>query len=142
MADSGQMPRVGSQPESDHATQLLADIATLRDYRTSVVQKSRSRNVAWTTINAVFESIEGYIKKNRDQPPIKELQTDLHAAEKANGSLRKDVTLIKNTLESLAGDLVTSPRSGIRLRTRVPNAKPLAQQMTQSISVERVVEKN
>jgi hypothetical protein len=68
MGDSSQAPRVGSQPynEGDHATQLLADIAALRNYRAGIGQKSRARNLPWTAINGVFESIEGYIKKSRD----------------------------------------------------------------------------
>jgi hypothetical protein len=68
MGDSSQAPRVGSQPhnEGDHATQLLADIAALRSYRATVAQKSKTKNLPWTAINGVFESIEGYIKKSRE----------------------------------------------------------------------------
>jgi hypothetical protein len=107
MANGIPAPLVGNWPynEGDHATQLLADIAALQDFRASLAQKSKGKNLPWTVINLVFESVESYIKKSHDQPSIKELHTDLLAAEKANGTPRRDVALIKDTLDNLAGGL-------------------------------------
>jgi hypothetical protein len=67
MASGSQLPLVGKQPynEGDHATQLLADIATLREYRTT---QRKDRNLPWTLVSSVLESMEGYVKKSRDQP--------------------------------------------------------------------------
>jgi hypothetical protein len=140
MVDSTQAPRVGNQPynEGDHATQLLADIATLREFRAGIAQKNKGKSPPWTAINLVFESMEGYIKKRRDQPSIKELQTDLHAAEKANETLRKNVTLIKNTLDGLAGGLNLAPIRG-SIRTRVQNVKAPTLQHTHAISKNREI---
>ncbi|KAI9768416.1 MAG: hypothetical protein M1839_004113 [Geoglossum umbratile] len=98
--------------------------------------KEQGKKPAWTAIQGVFESIEGYIKKSRDQPSLKEIQTDLHAAENANKTLRRDVTLIKNTLDSLAGGLATAPSNShsMPMRTRVQNIKPPMQQLAQAIA--------
>ena len=118
MASRNEGPRVGIQPysRSDHSTQLLADIAALRSYRTSPTQK-RDKNPSWDLVNAVFNSVEGFIKKSREQPSIKELQTDMHATEKANEALRRDVTLIKNAIGSITDITSTAPSNGVRSKT-------------------------
>jgi hypothetical protein len=61
--------------------------------------------------------MEGYVKKSRDQPSVKELQTDLHATQRANESLRKDVTLIKNTVDSMTEILTAAPSTETRPKT-------------------------
>jgi hypothetical protein len=142
MANGTPAPRVGSQPynEGDHATELLADIAKLREHRASGVQR-RDKSLPWTLINSVFESIEGFIKKSREQPSIKELQIDLHATEKANSMLRKDVTLIKNAIDSLTESLTPASGRGPQARPyAVPSlAKPPTQSPSQSISKNREI---
>jgi hypothetical protein len=112
MASSSQAPRVGGQSynDSDHATQLLADIAALREHRANAAQR-KPKNVPRTLIDSVFKSMEGYVKKSRDQPSVRELQTDIHASEKANETLRK------NTIHNIVETLTSTPSTGTRPKT-------------------------
>ncbi|KAI9769752.1 MAG: hypothetical protein M1839_003598 [Geoglossum umbratile] len=67
-------------------------------YRNTI--QKRDKSPLWTVVNSLFESIKA----------------DLHTAEKANENLRKDVTLIKNTLDSIAGS--PTPTLGNRIRLK------------------------
>jgi hypothetical protein len=108
--------------EGDHATQLLTDITALREYRTS----------------SMLKSTEGYVKKSREQPSIKESQTNLHAAERANETVRyqnapKTYARAANTLKTL-----TSVMSQRTLKTaRSPSRSTTATEQPNPVSHKR-----
>jgi hypothetical protein len=111
-------PRVGYQPQrdSDHATQLLTDIEALRAYlgnKTTGRSKSLPRDLA----DQIFSSMEGFIKKGREQPTVKELQLSLEAAELANQTLRTDVILIKNNIQLIQDTLLNTTNNPTRPHT-------------------------
>jgi hypothetical protein len=139
MASSDTWPRVGNQPynEGDHATQLLTDVAALRSYRNTT--QKRDKNPPWTIVNSLFESIEVFVKKSREQPSLKELQLDLHTAEKANEVLRKNVILIKNTIDSIAETPRPTLGNGVQSRTYAKALKTPLQQPPLTIPKDRQI---
>jgi hypothetical protein len=100
--------QVGNQPhhESDHAVQLLDDIAALREHRSNSLRKEKTP--AWSYINAAFKSVESYIQKTCNQPSNRELLQDMQETAKAQRVIQDKVTAIKNILEN-SNRAVTPP---------------------------------
>jgi hypothetical protein len=107
MASGHIAPQLGLQPQTirDHAIQLEADVRALKEYRINPTGNKLSPK--WHMIEPMLESIIGYVNKTQDLPTTNELATEVHATARAQESLSKDVTEIKNILSAPISEATT-----------------------------------
>jgi hypothetical protein len=123
MASSQSALQVGNQPHngSDHAAQILEDIAALREYWLNV--QKRDKNPPWTHVDAVLKSVESFIEKTRSQPSNEELLNDMHETAKTQREIKDEVTAIKTLLENAQN---SSPKTAAPKNTGM--TRPLQEQ--------------
>ncbi|KAI9760550.1 MAG: hypothetical protein M1840_002388 [Geoglossum simile] len=111
-------PRVGYQPprDSDHATQLLSDIEALQAYIGNKTT-GRSKSLPKDLTDQILNRVEGYLKKGREQPTVRELQLSLEASEQANQILRTDIALVKNNIQLIQDAFLNTTNNPALSRT-------------------------
>jgi len=109
-------PKLGIIPNSlyEHATQIIADSNKLIGDDATTTERSRKMIPLQVLLPYVRSCLE-FANKAREQPSMKEMMAALRAVQTDITATKGDISVIKNTMDTISID---SPSSGSSLITR------------------------